>query len=355
MEPITTAMGMHRRLVVVVAAGLFVHWLFMRALLMMPATTSEGDDERRPRFNLSEAYIIALEPSEKEGLQATARLHLNIERVHMFQAINATEALRMAFDTLPLYTKLLFQFKARHDHMQLSSAPMLGCLLSHMAIWRQIRPDTIVAVLEEDAVLDEASAERLRGLSEDLDGVPWELLMLESGQVTATGAWRNVGQVAATCAYQAPGRRELLQRLVKQSEAQPALYYHLLDPFLPAANTTATPATAAAASDEVADSGACTWQGSRGYLLSYKGARLLLRYAEPIAVQVDGLMALVAMFEPGFRMYWPRVDVVHREFMRMSTIWDGCVKCYLPASPAAYVALIVVLAVVLGGATRCRP
>ena len=77
---------------------------------------------------------------------------------------------------------------------------------------------------------------------------------------------------------------------------------------------------------------ACTWQGSRGYLLGYEGAQMLLKHATPIAVQVDGLMGLVATFEPRFQMYWPRVNIVHKDFTRMSTIWDGCLKCYLPTT-----------------------
>ena len=142
------------------------------------------------------------------------------------------------------------------------------------------------------------SAERIRALSEDLRGVQWDLVMLESGQVTATGRWRYVGQVAATCDY-----------------------VH--------ASTNGT---------------ACTWQGSRGYLLGYEGAQMLLKHATPIAVQVDGLMGLVATFEPRFQMYWPRVNIVHKDFTRMSTIWDACVKCYLPTSGLYYAAVVVVLA-----------
>ena len=307
--------GTRRWLVRLIVAGLGGHWLL--AWLLMPGALRGSDD--RHSFNISEAHIIALDPSLKQGLQASARRYLHVEAVHIFRAINATEALRLAFDRLPLYTKLLFQHKARHDHMQLSSAPMLGCLLSHMAVWRLVQPGAVVAVLEEDAVLDQASADRLRALSVDLEGVAWDLLMLESGQLTTTGEWRHVGQVAATCAHEARSR-------LVEAQSSLLFYSSYLDHN---SNTTTT----SAAADGKAG---CTWQGSRGYLVGYEGAQLLLRHAEPAMVQVDGLMALVAMFEPRFHMYWPRVDIVHHDYMRMSTIWDGCIKCYLPTSPLLY-------------------
>jgi GR25 family glycosyltransferase involved in LPS biosynthesis len=247
-------------------------------------------------FNISEAYIITLDAVRSVDLQARARQHLGVDTVHLFSALNGTEALRLTFDGLPLYTKLLVELNSRHDHMQISSGPMLGCLLSHMEIWRRVLPNTIVAVLEEDAIVDITSAERISALSDDLVGERWDLLMLESGQVTATGEWRYVGQVAATCAH---------PRLRNQK------------------NTNSTP---------LAQGAVCTWQGSRGYLISHAGAQQLLKFATPIMVQVDALMGLVATFEPDFLMYWPRVDVVRRDLTRMSTIWDACIKCYLPTS-----------------------
>ena len=271
---------------------------------------------RRHFFNISEAYIIALD--DAAALRHKASTYLDVPRVHVFNAINGTEAVRLGFDSLPLYTKLLLEQGTRHDHMQLASGPMLGCLLSHIAVWRQIQPDTIVAVLEEDAVLDETSEDRIRTLSEDLRGQSWELLMLESGQATATGKWRYVGEVAATCAFRWQRPNSAVARSVY------SYYYNYY--VLNSNNET-----------EI-----CTWQGSRGYLLSYRGAQTLLKYSKPMMVQVDALMGLVATFEPTFRMYWPRVDVVHKNLLRMSSIWDGCLKCYVPASPLALLALLVV-------------
>lgn len=172
-------------------------------------------------------------------------------------------------------------------------------------------------MVEQDAIIDWASAERIHALSVDLAGEHnWELVMLESGQVTATGKWDNVGKVAATCAYAPPTRAEMMQR----AEDEASLFLGLWPSQKKRSNGTRR------------EGGACTWQGSRGYLLSYGGAQTLLRYARPMMVQVDALMGLVATFEPGFRMYWPRVDIAHKDFSRASTIWDGCLKCYLPVN-----------------------
>lgn len=65
---------------------------------------------------------------------------------------------------------------------------------------------------------------------------------------------------------------------------------------------------------------------------------------------MDALIALVAAFNHDFHMYWTRDNVAHPQYTRMSTIWEGCLKCYLPAQPLFY--LLVLL---LGGLTlRCR-
>ena len=56
-------------------------------------------------------------------------------------------------------------------------------------------------------------------------------------------------------------------------------------------------------------------------------------------------MGLVATFDPTFHMFWPRVDVVHPNRLRMSTIWDGCLKCYVPASP--FLVLLIIFGVII--------
>ena len=225
-------------------------------------------------------YVIALHPPSAWLTAQSAARYLGIPNVTVVQAINGTEALAQAEGDLALYTRYLLHFQVRHDHMQLSTAPMLGCLLSHVRLWEGVRENQTIAVFEEDAVFDALSGTRFAALLEDVAGYPWDILMLESGSVMAGGPWKNIGRFAATCAKQP-----------------------------------------------------CSWMGTRGYLLTYRGARLLLQHMSPIAVQVDALIGLVAAFSPhDFRMYWTRSNVVHLRYTHISTIWEGCIKCYLPAS-----------------------
>ena len=90
--------------------------------------------------------------------------------------------------------------------------------------------------------------------------------------------------------------------------------------------------------------------GSRGYLITGRGARILLANARPFEVQVDALMGLVATYDPAFRMYWTRADVAHPTLLRASRLWDGCLKCYVPVGGAAWGLAAVLLGGGLAGA-----
>lgn len=248
-------------------------------------------------FNVSQTWIISMDPSDQHTLtlQRDLALYLFLPRVQIFHAINGTHALQTeTYQDLSLYTKYLM-LSGRHDHMQLSSPGMLGCLLSHVHLWSKIKADEIVAIFEEDAYVDMVSAERMHVLYQDVArrGEKWDVLLLESGHnLIASGRWVNIGELTATCSYH------------QSSE------------------------------------GLCTWFGTRGYLITYDGAQHLLRYVYPISVQVDSLMGLVASFSPGFKMLWTRKDVAHLRLLHVTGVWDACFKCYLPASPYPYVFLI---------------
>ena len=70
--------------------------------------------------------------------------------------------------------------------------------------------------------------------------------------------------------------------------------------------------------------------GTRAYMLNYKGAQLLLRNAQPITLQVDALISLVAAYSP-LRLYWTTETVVHDTPWRRSRVWDGCIlHCIVP-------------------------
>ena len=244
-------------------------------------------------FNISRAFIIALEPATAQPLVLQIQQHLRIADVRVIRAVNATQALSMTTGRLPLYTLNLLRW-GRHDHMQVYSGGSLGCLLSHVSVWGRVGPNETVAVFEEDAIVDELSAVRLGAVLGDLAGVPWDLLMLESGHLGLNGVWRYVGKNAATCA-------DWGSKLRAES---------------------------------------CSWMGSRGYAIRQHGALQLMEHATPYTVQTDALMGLLATFSPNFTMYWTTANIAHPTYMRPSSIWDGCVKCYLPVSAAVYLAAL---------------
>ena len=119
-------------------------------------------------------------------------------------------------------------------------------------------------------------------LDQDMGDKPWEIVMLETGHITVSGEWRRWGAHLAACA--------------------PA-------PMI------------------------CEWHGSRGYLLHHRGARMLLADAMSSHVQTDALFWMLAALEPErFRMYWTTRNVAH-SIAHASSVWDRCIKCYVPLSP----------------------
>jgi GR25 family glycosyltransferase involved in LPS biosynthesis len=183
----------------------------------------------------------------------------------------------------------------RSDHMEIFSWETLGCLLSHMAIWETVRPNEIVLVLEEDAELSDVSGIRLSELTNDMRGLRWDLLMLTAGSAGLRGGWKQVGKLAATCV----------------------------------------------AKD-------CSWQGTLGYMVTERGAKLLHSYARPFHVQSDALMGLVAAYVPEFYMYWTRYDIALQKTGHISSLWKSCIKCYVPAGRMSFGALFWVVGCLVG-------
>jgi hypothetical protein len=59
---------------------------------------------------------------------------------------------------------------------------------------------------------------------------------------------------------------------------------------------------------------------------------------------VDALISLAATFHPEtFQMYWTTHDIAHLRLMHVTTIWEGCIKCYLPTAPVFYASLALLL------------
>lgn len=245
------------------------------------------------------AYVIALNASSVRDLQAQVREHLGVT-AQVALAVNASGARQYAEDhpeDVPLYVRHTMR-SGRHDHMQIGNAEMLGCLLSHMAVWARFlaSPHSTVAVFEEDARLDAHSGEVLRELEQDLTRArlpSWSILMLESGQINSGHPYEPLGRQLRRCA-----------------------------------------------GDD------CSWYGTRGYVLTRGGAEALLRHAHPVTVQVDSLVFLAGRLEPGFVMLWTGTSVAKSRtivHLVISTVFDGCIKCFMPVSLLPYVVAVALL------------
>ena len=137
-------------------------------------------------FKIDRAFIIAMDPAQGERLADEIRQHLHISDVTIKEPVNGTSAVeQMSSDPslLSLYSRHILR-TGRNDHMHIGNPGMLSCLLSHLEIWeKDMRVGETVAVFEEDAQLDDASAARLAQLSFDLKGEEWDVLLLERGYV----------------------------------------------------------------------------------------------------------------------------------------------------------------------------
>ena len=231
-----------------------------------------------PQMNITRAVIIALNTLDVTLLQKNIRLHIT-QRVDIFQAINGSQAMALSQETLPLYTRYLIDH-GRQNHMQIGNGAMLGCLLSHIEIWKTITPGETVGVFEEDAQIDAVSASRLWWFQQDMHGLSWDILKLDSGQLIDSGKSKYVGTgMAATCA----------------------------------------------------NGESCLRWGTRGYLLRYNGAQLLLNFASHPVIQVDALISLLATYKSHqFKLYWATADIAQASNWRMSKVWDRCIwQCFM--------------------------
>ena len=243
----------------------------------------------RLAHDIGRGFIICMEDCRE--LQIAIGASLEIGNVTAWKADRGENA-----SGLPLYAQHVIDW-GRHDHMQIANRAALGCLRSHMGIWRHIaaRGEGPVAVFEEDALIHGDSAALLAELWHDVRDEPWELLMLERGQIHASGKWAALGTHASRC------------------------------------------------------DGRCTWLGTRGYVVTPKGAQILLEHSEPQVVQVDALISLVAEFDPRFRLVVTRRNVVDAQWWKGSYIWDACLKCMVPEGWGAYglVGVVVLTGVLL--------
>ena len=227
-------------------------------------------------MNVTRAVIIALNILHADPLRGQIRQYLTPD-VRVVRAVNATEARLQTSDTLPLYTRHLIK-NGRQNHIQIGNYAMVGCLLSHVEVWRGVGVGETVAVFEEDAFIDAVSALRFAMVAEDMRGVAWDLVLLDKGTLVDTGRTEYVGSgMAARCA----------------------------------------------------DGGSCMRFGTRGYLIRHEAAQKLIAVATPPIVQVDALISLASTHQ-GFRLFWSTENIAQPSFWRFSTVWDGCVwECFV--------------------------
>ena len=242
------------------------------------------------RINITSAHVIALEPPaarlENEINAWLAATHHNTTSVFVHKA--QTSAAHG--EKVPVSTRIAI-LQGRHSHAAIGSDAALGCLLSHTAVWRSMREGDTVAVFEEDTRLDALSAARMLAIEQDLANEEWDVVVLETGHLTASGAWRRIGKGnVATCAS------------------------------------------------------TCEWQGSRGYILRYSGAKELLLEDSP-HVQVDALFWMLAA-AGRVRMFWATSNVAHPTHTAASTVWDGCLKCYIPPSQAGLLMFMAFIGII---------
>ena len=219
-------------------------------------------------------YVISL--SQPGRLLGEIKTYLKSDAKHV-QAVNRSDTFQYR---VPLYTLHTMEY-GRHDHMQIGNREALGCLLSHVSVWRQFlnSTDDSILVFEEDAIIDAKSASVLASIWSDLQAhVGWSVVMLEKGHTMGVG-WNKYNNT---------------QFLLECKES-------------------------------------CTWYGTRGYLLSREGARILLQHVEPYVVQVDSLILLVSVWDDQFTMLATNTDVAHADSKMRSTIRPPpCMKCMVP-------------------------
>jgi GR25 family glycosyltransferase involved in LPS biosynthesis len=218
----------------------------------------------------SQAFVIALDKGRGDEL---------IKRINETLGVKATfiEADRGGNHSgdLHIFTRYMMD-TGRVDHKLIGNRAMVGCLMSHVRVWRAlIERGEPAFVFEEDAVFDDDSGAMVANQLHEASAHDWSALMLtERVDGRLQGEIRFISQLLATC-------------------------------------------------------DACDWYGTRAYIITPEGASVLLEYYLPFLVQVDGLMGLVNAYDDRFRMIWVRDTSVGQVKGRVSTVQDSdCPKCY---------------------------
>jgi hypothetical protein len=269
-------------------------------------------------LNVTQAMVITRNPQRSAQKIESMRRKTGFETVELHPAlvkVNLTE--------LPLYTRYVLE-TGRHDVYQVGSPAMVGKYFSHVDVWRKMQEGDIFAVFEEDAHFSDAARNQLALLDRfiRLNGLSFSVLML--------GIDRNPEPMGKVKIFDVGGGLRLA---------------HCLS--------------------------ACSIRGTRGYVITYEGARLLLKKVEPVEIQIDGLLSLMARYDKDFQLFWTQTDLALGpsvlEQLNDAVGQDSCFKCHLPTSNVYYIGFWVVLGAcwlalclckdccAFPGATRLRP
>lgn len=163
----------------------------------------------------------------------------------------------------------------RRDHTDINTLGMVGCYLSHVALWRKVVDDDLplAVAMEDDAYVTSTQRDRVDGLLAQLPPpTEWDVLILG-----------HAHPPTQTPSKRFPGFGDVTY-----------------------------------------------WYGTIAYVVSKRGAQRLLAQALPILFQVDGYMAYMAKLG--------QLTVVHRKdgqdvrslFGTISSVQDTCHLCDLP-------------------------
>ncbi len=236
---------------------------------LSPYTVSPDSEAFRIGSTLfpAQAYVIALEETHGTALSARFQAALSVS-THFIQADTG----RNHSNATHLFTRYMMDTE-RVDHKLIGNAAMIGCLMSHVQIWRAITEP--VFIFEEDAVLGNETRAMIAHQLYEARMFNWSILMLTTrAQSNLKGAVTDISPLLATCT-------------------------------------------------------ACDWFGTRGYIITPAGAAILLEYHTPLLLQVDGLISLVNSYDDRFQMIWVRDDTIRSIPDRPSTIQTkACPRCY---------------------------
>lgn len=170
----------------------------------------------------------------------------------------------------------------RRDHTDITTAGMVGCYLSHLALWQRVLADglPLAVVLEDDAAVSAATRRHMDAMLAALPGADtWDVLLL--------------------------------------GHAHPP---------------TQVPSSAHPGFHDVS-----AWYGTIAYAVSARGAARLVRHALPIQYQVDGFMARLAKLGEITVLHGPAAGDVRSRWFDVRSMWftrsdvqDTCQLCDLP-------------------------